>query len=322
MKHIKTGIFIFFLLAGVSLFGACTLEEVEELIDQVEAIITQAPTGEAFLWDTPTPTVRATSTPKPTATNPAIATSTPRPTNTPMGTGNTPTTAPATATPTPEAAVTSAPGLTPVANSATDKIPKKSDAATPDFKALAQKCSQDYDVSRVIKLIVDTLITDDMTDVEKIKMIHDYLILTTTYDHVNISAGTASNSVYNTYGCIIGHRCVCQGYAYAFMDIMTYLGIDCVELSGGHHAWNAVKVGDYWYYIDLTWDDPYDGGRSKPSKNVFYEFDYPHYNYFLVTEEFLTKNHTLDKAYNSDYKLTDLPECFDDTFMNVEWERP
>ncbi|MBO7402324.1 MAG: hypothetical protein J6U10_04970 [Lachnospiraceae bacterium] len=192
-------------------------------------------------------------------------------------------------------------------------------ALTAEFKALAQKCSQDYDEKRVIKLIIDTLIKDDMNVVEKIKVVHDYLIMTTTYDHVNLKAGTESKSVYKTYGCIIGHRCVCQGYAYAFMDIMTAMGIECVELSGGNHAWNAVKVGDSWYYIDLTWDDPYDGSRSKPEKNVYYEFDYPHYDYFLVTEEFLTKNHTLNKAYNSDYKLIELPSCHDDRFMDVKW---
>ncbi len=277
------------ILACMLAFCACTADEVIGVIVDV-------------LTDIPSPTGKPTTTP---AAVPG--TDTPAPT----GAGA--------FTPTPTGAGT----LTPTPVTAPVDMPSDSDpkpTMPPVFKTLAQKCSQDYDEKRVIKLIIDTLITDDMNVVEKIKIIHDYLIQTTTYDHVNLKAGTESKSVYKTYGCIIGHRCVCQGYAYAFMDIMTAMGIECVELSGGNHAWNAVKIGESWYYIDLTWDDPYDGSRSKPDKNVYYEFDYPHYNYFLVTEEFITKNHTLDKAYNPDYKLTDLPVCSDDRFMSISWK--
>ncbi len=274
--------------ACLCLFCACTADDVIDIITEV-------------LTEIPSPT------PDPAVT-PAVTQSTPSPTPA-LGTGNTPTVSAVSPTAEP---VPSEPVSQPVTT-----VPNPT--AAPDFKSLAQKCSQDYDESRVIKLIIDTLITDDMNTVEKIKIIHDYLIMTTTYDHVNIKAGTESKSVYKTYGCIIGHRCVCQGYAYAFMDIMTAMGIECVELSGGNHAWNAVKIGDSWYYIDLTWDDPYDGSRSKPDKNVYYEFDYPHYDYFLVTEEFITKNHTLNKCYDCNYKLTELPSCHDDRFMDVAW---
>ena len=36
-------------------------------------------------------------------------------------------------------------------------------------------------------------------------------------------------------------------------------GVECKYVTGygggGKHAWNAVKIGPFWYNIDVTWDD-------------------------------------------------------------------
>jgi transglutaminase/protease-like cytokinesis protein 3 len=70
---------------------------------------------------------------------------------------------------------------------------------------------------------------------------------------------------------------------------MDVLGIECETIIGysgnqyRHHAWNKVYVNDYWFYVDVTWDDP-TGGT-------------PNYKYFNVTEQFMidTKHHfTID----------------------------
>ena len=29
----------------------------------------------------------------------------------------------------------------------------------------------------------------------------------------------------------------------------------CVYVKGKNHAWNMVKIGGYWYNVDVTWDD-------------------------------------------------------------------
>lgn len=97
------------------------------------------------------------------------------------------------------------------------------------------------------------------TDEQKIKAIHDYIVMNTAYGAVTADqAGTKSAAFQATYGVaglVFYHKCVCQGYCLAFKHAMDYLGIESkVELSDDH-GWNAVKLGNTWYYIDCTYDD-------------------------------------------------------------------
>lgn len=84
------------------------------------------------------------------------------------------------------------------------------------------------------------------TDYDKVKAAHDYLVLLNRYVYFE---GGAYSALYKA-------RSSCTGYAYAFYAIMNKLDIPVTIEVGGNHAWNRVKVGDYWYNIDCTWDDP------------------------------------------------------------------
>ena len=95
--------------------------------------------------------------------------------------------------------------------------------------------------------------------VEKLKIVHDYLVNNTEYD---IEAG---KNIYNIYGALINKKCVCEGYARAYKYILDYLDIPCIIACGigrnsvgttESHAWNYVKIDDIWYAVDTTWDDP------------------------------------------------------------------
>lgn len=87
---------------------------------------------------------------------------------------------------------------------------------------------------------------------------------------------------------------VCQGYAVTFYVMMTELGIPCTIVggtaNGGGHAWNAVKLDGYWYFVDVTWDDPlFNGSTTYPDgKNMSYE-------YLLCTYANISKDHTDDE---------------------------
>lgn len=83
------------------------------------------------------------------------------------------------------------------------------------------------------------------SDYEKIKYTHDYLIDNANY-YVNSDG---------PYRCLYKGKSNCNGYAIAFMCIMKYCNIPCTYETGDNHAWNSVKLGDYWYNIDVTWDD-------------------------------------------------------------------
>lgn len=131
---------------------------------------------------------------------------------------------------------------------------------------------------------VDQVIKDGMSEEEKVKAIHDYLIYSANYVN-NGDYESAENWAYGACGVLIHKEGVCQSYAIAFYMMATAAGLDCQYVTGtakgGGHAWNQVKVDGTWYYIDCTWDDPIMNGHSGGGER---------YTYYL--SETLWSNHT------------------------------
>lgn len=128
--------------------------------------------------------------------------------------------------------------------------------------------------------VIGHITSDTMTDYEKIKAIHDYIINNCTYK----DTGDRSHSA---IGALIDNYAVCEGYTEAF-ELLCYLcGIECMEVDGtavsnqssGNHAWNKVKLNNFWYNVDVTWDDPL---GTVPNLR---------YDYFLVSDDKLSENH-------------------------------
>lgn len=119
--------------------------------------------------------------------------------------------------------------------------------------------------------ILDEIIVNSMTDEQKIKAIHDYLIYHANY-YNNGNYYNAPGWAAAAKGVILRSEGVCNSYAIAFYMMAVAAGLDCEFISGtatnstgmlGGHAWNRVKMDDKWYYIDCTWDDPVGGGRER-----------------------------------------------------------
>lgn|GEM_PF-3589982 len=83
------------------------------------------------------------------------------------------------------------------------------------------------------------------SDYEKIKAVHDYLVLLNRY--VAFEGGA--------YSALCKGRSSCTGYAFAFYAIMRELDIPVTIEIGGNHAWNRVQYQGKWYNMDVTWDD-------------------------------------------------------------------
>ncbi len=116
-------------------------------------------------------------------------------------------------------------------------------------------------------------------DVEKVKLVHDYL--TNTIQYV---AGSQYNQ--SAYSAIVNGKTVCAGYAHAFQYCMQKLGIPAayiVGYAGEAHAWNLLKLDGEYYSMDVTWDDP----LGNPATTYYY-------NYFNITDAQLSKDHTRD----------------------------
>ncbi len=88
------------------------------------------------------------------------------------------------------------------------------------------------------------------SDMEKALYINDYLARNCEYDR--------SLSKHTAYDVFINKTAVCQGYALAFMDLAHELGLACEMVSSVklNHAWDMVKIGNSYYNVDVTWNDP------------------------------------------------------------------
>lgn len=132
-----------------------------------------------------------------------------------------------------------------------------------------------------------------MTTTQKLKAIHDYLMNQCSYDYGLTDIDGYEDSL-TAYGALVKKKAVCQGYTGAFNLIAHKAGIYsiavCGTVSSGKHAWNYIKCGKSYYYIDCTWDKTLQKGKTIC------------YDYFKVTKNVLMQNHNWDtKRFASDY---------------------
>lgn len=163
------------------------------------------------------------------------------------------------------------------------------------------------------KKVLRDIINDNMTDFEKVRAIHDYLVMNVTYDNELYNllfAGDENLKSYNGFyleGVFNDKYAVCEGISAAFVVLANIEGIPCVQVTGysalnphgAGHAWNKIFVGGNWYVIDATSD-----GTVLNDK-----YELLSYEYFLISEEkmmnasnkYTANNHTdiiCDKNYD------------------------
>lgn len=138
---------------------------------------------------------------------------------------------------------------------------------------------------------------------DNIKMVHDYLVENIEYDTT-----ISKSNIYNIYGAMVNGESVCEGYARSFKYLMDSLGIPCTLVIGKgtnsdgeteNHAWNYVQIGERWYAVDSTWDDPVSitGWVSQSSK----------YRYFLKGSNDMVKDHTPSGQFTEGGKMFSYP---------------
>lgn len=167
-----------------------------------------------------------------------------------------------------------------------------------------------YDVSskdlkryyKFIKKWTRKHIDSEMTDEEKVRGIHDYIVSKCNYSYgekgekwFKKSRKNASNaklgkfSVYTPLAMVFKNGGVCDAYSRLFYDMAKKAGLKVKYIvgniyNGGLHAWNLVKVEGKWYHIDVTWDDNNAGAE---------DYDY---EYYLKSDEYMReKQHSWNK---------------------------
>ena len=114
---------------------------------------------------------------------------------------------------------------------------------------------KEYQAYQKLFQIAEELNLSELDDIDAIIAAHDYLILNTFYDEVAAASVTGGPSHY-AEGLLLNGKAVCSGYASVFQLLMTFADIPCEYVVTDTHAWNMVQLGDEWYHIDVTWDDP------------------------------------------------------------------
>lgn len=124
-----------------------------------------------------------------------------------------------------------------------------------------------------------------LTDLEKAKLIHDYVVNALSY--------SSSIQTHSTYDAVITGKSGGYGYALLTYKMLSEVGIPNRVVTGTAinstpHAWNVVFVNGNWYYIDCAYDDPVG------------EVPMIDYQYFLVSDYTINYNHILSESYNAE----------------------
>ncbi|WP_138755265.1 transglutaminase domain-containing protein [Paenibacillus sinopodophylli] len=155
-------------------------------------------------------------------------------------------------------------------------------------ETLEQTAVVDREVARALHAILEP----GMNDHEKIKAIHDWIVSNVEYDQ--------SLSQYTAYHAVTLGEAVCQGYSLLGYKMLKAAGLNVLIAEGsvntGEHAWNMVKLGDAWYHLDFTWDDPV-GAKPAANDTLAHESDSIRYQYYLRTDEELRADHQWTKTY-------------------------
>ncbi|MCP1143693.1 DUF5050 domain-containing protein [Lysinibacillus endophyticus] len=149
--------------------------------------------------------------------------------------------------------------------------------------------SMNSQLEQVSNKIISQNITAGMSDFEKVKAIHDYVVLNAAYDYNNYLNGTVPTSSYHIDGLLLKGIAVCDGYAKSMVYLLNKVGIPVLyvtgEAGGDLHAWNKVQIDGTWYSLDATWDDPVPNKEGQVR-----------YEYFLVPDSVLSVDHSWDDS--------------------------
>lgn len=145
---------------------------------------------------------------------------------------------------------------------------------------------------------VRALIPEDAGDYEKVRIVYTYVI-----DYTQYQTGEDDQSI---AGVFWKKSAVCAGYAGAVQYLLERLDIPCIYVDGSTkgstegHAWNIVKIGQEYYYVDATNGDQPDflngdAAQLEEHKTIIYDYLCP------FPEEY-------EKTYTPSEELT-VPAC-------------
>ena len=128
----------------------------------------------------------------------------------------------------------------------------------------------------ISKLYVDENLDKMNIDVQLATQIIDKIANRIEYDFEATKKPRFSNECKNASGLVglLTGKSICKGYSEILRNVLSCVNIDSTVIDGvaldenGDHTWNQVKIGDFWFNVDLTFarNNICDG---KPSGDLF-----------------------------------------------------
>ncbi len=174
-----------------------------------------------------------------------------------------------------------------------------------------------YNYSR--RLLIE-IISDEMTDAEKVHAIYDWIMWNVMYDYEAIkSSDAAVSAAFKAYwleGVLTDNNryAVCDGMSKAMSFLCRMEGIPAYRVTGiagdsvagmsyfdacnfketewGGHAWNKVYVDGAWYVVDATWGD-----SLASVKGRVYEMAW--HDWLLLSDKDISDTHEYDHTTNN-----------------------
>ena len=144
-------------------------------------------------------------------------------------------------------------------------------------------------INAKVKEIEKEIWNSSMSNEDKIKEAHNYIINNSKYDKDRSDNNIVKYKSDTAYGSLLEGYSLCGGYTDAMELFLEDMGIKSYKISSENHVWNAVNLNNAWYHLDLTWDDPITTDGS----------DILEYNFFLITTSELSElegeQHNYDK---------------------------
>ncbi len=133
---------------------------------------------------------------------------------------------------------------------------------------------------------------ENMSDEQKLKAFHDYIINHTKYDIDRASnmnhPDFKDSTTHTAYGLVETNMALCGGYSDMVSIYLHQLNIPNIKVSTSNHVWNLIYLDNSWKHLDVTWDDPV----TDTGEDILID------DYFLVTKKRLMELDSVVHQFN------------------------
>ena len=141
-----------------------------------------------------------------------------------------------------------------------------------------------------VQKIINKKIKKNMSNKQKIKTIHDYIINNGRYATDKIRKKHPNKDYNKANDILIEGVGLCSAYSDAMALFLYEFGIDNYKIASDNHIWNLVKINNKWLHLDLTWDDPVTQTGVQKLEDIFMLIDNKELKELKVTQHKYDKN--------------------------------